>query len=205
MELIEKIEKSLQGPLPGPEAQYRMAHAARTSFPKPQREARIAAVLLLLFPKQEEWHTLFIQRVSSNPNDHHKGQIAFPGGMQEKSDRDLSHTALREAEEEVGLPTNGVEILGPLSTLYIPVSNFIVHPFVGKVNYTPEWMLQKSEVANIIETPLVYFRSPAAKSTTDISVSENLKLRNVPYFKLDGKILWGATAMMMNEFLALDW
>ena len=205
MELIEKIAVALERPLPGAEAQYRMAHAARSSYPRAKQNTRIASVLLLLYPKQDSWHTLYIQRVSSNPNDRHRGQIAFPGGMRESGDLDLAHTALREAEEEVGLAQDRVQMLGQLTPLYIPVSNFLVHPFIGFTDHTPGWTLQADEVAEIIEVPLSHMRDPLIRRYKHIQLSPRLTLRNVPYFDLEGRVLWGATAMITNEFLELDW
>ncbi|NNE28995.1 MAG: CoA pyrophosphatase [Saprospiraceae bacterium] len=192
-------------PLPGPEAQFRMAHGARVNYPEPNPHTRDASVLLLLFPEQDEWSTLFIQRVSHNPKDKHSGQIAFPGGMKDPGDDSLRHTALREAQEEVGLASEKVNLLGELSPLFISVSNFMVHPFVGMVDHKPSWTLQEKEVAGIIETPINFFTNPKQIEHTNIRISDNLRLRNVPYFNMQGKVLWGATAMILNEFLELEW
>lgn len=203
--LISFLRQRLQTPLPGRTAFLEMAPTKERVFPDSidTDNAKLAAVLLLLFKKSEEWHTVFIQRVSSNKRDTHNGQISFPGGKREDSDKDLQETALREAREEIGIKSEDVEILGKLSQMYIPVSNFIVEPFIGFLDYPPQYTLQASEVAGIIETPINHFFNPSVRKITDRKVATYLTLKNVPYFDLNGKILWGATAMMMNEFLSL--
>lgn len=199
--LISQIQENLNQPLPGPEAQYRMAHAVRGSYPASSKNARIACVLVALYPKQGDWHIVLIQRVSSNPRDRHGGQISFPGGGYEDSDGSLEQGALREANEEVGIIPEDVNLLGRLTELFIPVSNFVVHPFVGSLNYVPKFVPQISEVHEIIEVPLHALQNPANRLTTEIRLPNNITLKNVPYFDVNGHVVWGATAMMLNEFL----
>ena len=199
--LISLIAQNLNQPLPGPEAQYRMAHAVRGSYPATSADARVACVLLALYPKQNDWHLVLIQRVSSNPNDRHGGQISFPGGGYEEADGTLEQGALREANEEVGIIAEDVTLLGRLTELFIPVSNFIVHPFVGWLDYTPAFTPQLSEVHAIVEVPLDSLLDPANRRKTEIKLPNNITLKEVPYFDINGHIVWGATAMMLNEFL----
>lgn len=201
MKLIQNIKERLSLPLPGSSVQLKMAHDIRyISRPTPE-DARVACVLALLYPKQGEWHTVLILRKSSNKNDRHKGQVSFPGGQLEASDASLEAGALREAEEEVGVKINQVEILGRLTELYIPVSNFLVHPFVGFTTSLPDFKPQLSEVQEILQIPLAKLTDPNSVAQTDIKIAQNLTLKRVPYFNLNNKVVWGATAMMLNEFL----
>ncbi len=201
--LIPHLQERLQAPLPGPEAQYRMAHAVRGKYQLSSADARVACVLLALYPKASDWHLVLIQRVSSNPNDRHGGQISFPGGGYEATDGSLENGALREAEEEVGILPQDVNLLGRLTELFIPVSNFMVHPFIGHLDYAPQFVPQPSEVQEIIEVPLSTLRNPNNRQLTEIRISNNMTLKNVPYFDVNGRVVWGATAMMLNEFLEL--
>lgn len=200
---IEKLQVKLQEPLPGPSAQYQMAHAARkTALPVPEH-ANKAGVLALFYPKQKDWHIVLIERGGHHPKDRHKGQISFPGGRYEEQDGNLSITALREAEEEVGVNASQVSLLGPLSSLYIPVSNFAVHPFVGFVEQRPQFVPQESEVKAILEVPYQKLADPTTVELIDMKITEQIILKQVPYFNINGKIVWGATAMMLNELIAV--
>lgn len=200
-EFIDILLKRFKQPLPGRDAQLKMAHVTRRlyqsfSATKPQK----AGVLALLFMKNEEVHVLIIERMQAG-GDKHGGQLGFPGGKYEPNDKTLLDTAVREAEEEVGIPSTEVNVLGPLTTLYIPVSNFLVHPFVGYLNNTPKYQLQEKEVKAVLEVPLSHLMNPENKRTTDIRIGKNLILKNVPYFDVEGKVLWGATAMMLSELI----
>lgn len=110
------------------------------------------------------------------------------------------HTALREAMEETGVAPDQVEMLGPLTSLYIPVSNFEVHPFVGYTTTRPDFVLQQDEVDDIIEVPVSFLLDPGSIQTIDLTV-RNFQLKNVHCFKYEGHIIWGATAMMLNELV----
>lgn len=198
---IDHLHRRLQQPLPGQEAQFRLAHAARYTAAPPPPNARKASVLVLFFPKDEHWHLVLIERESSNPNDRHSGQVSFPGGQHDSGDPDYQYTALREAWEEVKAPMDQIQVLGALTELYIPVSNFLVYPYVGWLAEQPAFAPQLSEVRAILETPFASFQKPDSLRTTDIEIGQGLRLRDVPYFDIDGRIVWGATAMIISELL----
>lgn len=199
-DFIDDLRLKLQQPLPGRVAHLKMTPASRRQYVDAPPTVRQAAVMATLFPKNDEWHIVFIQR-NPHDKDHHGGQISFPGGKAEPSDATMLDTALRETEEEVGILRSEVKVLGGLSELYIPVSNFQVHPFVGYLERQPSYRLQLEEVSGVLEVPLAHLRNEAALRTTDIPVNKVLTMKNVPYYDLDGKILWGATAMMVSELV----
>jgi 8-oxo-dGTP pyrophosphatase MutT (NUDIX family) len=199
--MIENLKYQLSKPLPGRPAQYKMAHAVRVNYPPAPVDARVACVLTLLYPKNNDWHIVLIERMSTHKNDRHSGQISFPGGGLEASDATLAAGALREANEEVGVITDDIELLGQLTEMYIPVSNFLVHPFVGKLDYTPTFIPQPSEVKSILEVPLTLLQDPKTTQTKHLKLSEQITLKNVPYYSIQNHIVWGATAMMLSEFL----
>ncbi len=201
--MIQNLKYQLSQVLPGRPAQYKMAFSKRANYPPPPLDAKIACVLSLLYPKDGEWHIVLIERMSTNKNDRHSGQISFPGGGLESSDASLEAGALREANEEVGVNADHIELLGKLTDIYIPVSNFLVHPFVGKLDYTPQFIPQQSEVKSILEVPLSLLNDPKTIQKTEIKISTNTTLKNVPYYNIQNHVVWGATAMMLSEFLTV--
>ena len=203
MSFINQLKHQLNQPLPGPEAQYKMAHAVRHSYPPPPPTATIACVLALLYPKELDWHTVLIQRIVNDRHDRHSGQISFPGGRYETSDGSYENGALREAEEEVGLDPQQVEIIGQLTDLYIPVSNFLVYPFVGISQQEQQFVPQPTEVQGILEVPIPHLLHKETIQTTNLRLSNQLTLQNVPFYNVQGKIVWGATAMMLSELLEI--
>ena len=126
--MIDQLRTQLQLALPGRPAQYKMAHAVRVNYPTPPPDARIACVLNLLYPKNDEWYLVLIERMSLYKNDRHSGQISFPGGGLETSDSSLEAGALREAKEEIGVHSEDIEILGSLTDIYIPVTQYVCEP-----------------------------------------------------------------------------
>jgi len=197
------LAKALEQPLPGVEAQLQLARPARSLSAPQGVTPREAGVLVLVYPTASGDHFPLIVRTSNNPNDRHGGQISLPGGKREKGDASIEETALREAEEEVGVDASKVTVLGSLSTLYIPVSNFNVYPTVGFIEEAPLWVPQTSEVVRIIEAPLKRLHHPEVVKQTDLKYYDKSTLRNVPYFDVEGHVVWGATAMILSEFRQL--
>jgi 8-oxo-dGTP pyrophosphatase MutT (NUDIX family) len=198
---IAHVRRCLADPLPGFEAQLQMAPAYRqnaTLAHIDDKDCREAGVLALLFPIEDEPHLLLTVR--RDDLRQHGGQISFPGGRRE-ADETLLETALREAHEEVGVVPEEVEVLGPLTPLYIPPSNFCVHPFVGALSVTPVLYPQDAEVSAILRVPLVHLLTPATRRR------EPWNLRGqeieIPFLDVEGHKVWGATAMMLGELLAL--
>lgn len=200
---IYRLRERLQGALPGAAAQYRMAHIVRQRDVPPPPDARQAGVLALFYPKGQDWHIVLIERASSHPADRHGGQISFPGGKYEETDGSLANTALREAEEEVGVPAGKVELIGQLTELYIPVSNFLVSPHVGYATTAPRFRAQAHEVQSILEVPFSLLQRAETRQETDLRITGNITLRDVPFYNVFGKVVWGATAMMLSELLEL--
>jgi 8-oxo-dGTP pyrophosphatase MutT (NUDIX family) len=191
-----------EGPLPGREVQLTMAPPLRGDYAAPPPNARRASVLALLYPIEARLHLLYIQRTSPK-RDRHAGQISFPGGSVEPADSDAAATALRETEEEVGIPRDAVELLGGLTPLYIPVSNFLVDPFVGYLPERPAFVLQKSEVARTLELPLADFLSDDVLKVGTRKLGSGMSLPDVPYWLVDNEEIWGATSMITAELVAL--
>ena len=160
-----------------------------------------AAVLVLLYKKNNTWHIPLIQRTIDNHA--HSGQISLPGGRYEETDRNLMHTALRETEEEIGVAQDDIEILGQLTPIYIPPSNFNVAPFVGVFkNGLPVFTPDKKEVDHIINISYNSLCNPQHIATDSFHVRD---MRfTTPCFKINGYTIWGATAMMLNEFIAVS-
>jgi 8-oxo-dGTP pyrophosphatase MutT (NUDIX family) len=194
----ELIREELKKDPPGSEAQYRMAPGLRLRI-NPNASVKKAAVLVLLYPVEGSLNTVFIRRTQYSGI--HSGQISLPGGKMEKIDPDIARTALREAEEEIGINPNDVEVLGQLSKLFIPVSNMLVYPVVGYIADKPVFRPQDKEVAELIETPVEEFLRPGVvQDKTEIILFRRAK---VPFYNINGNQIWGATAMIISEFTEL--
>ncbi len=204
-DLFAQIQMRIKNPLPGQSAQYRMAHAFRRNWSDVVPENAIAsAVMILLYPVADVPHVAFIQRTSRNPNDKHSGQISFPGGrFDEGMDSSLLACAIRETEEEIGVQVSENQIVIQMTPLYIPVSNFMVTPFLATLDSLPPLLLQASEVEEVLQYPLQHFRENEHIKTTTLHFGNENTLDDVHYYDLDGRILWGATAMMMSELMAM--
>ena len=199
-EFCSKLSYRLSLPLPGIQAQLKMAHLERRlnySQRNIPPHARIGAVLILLFEEEDVLKTCFIERTTYDGV--HSGQIAFPGGRKEENET-LVQAALREAEEEVGVKKSDVILLGQLTELYIPPSNFLVHPFVGAISYKPSFLPEPAEVAEVVEIKVDELSDVRYRGEKKIKLS-NGTMVETPYFNLHGKTVWGATAMIISEFL----
>lgn len=196
---IDNLKTNLQKPLPGVEAQFEMAHVKREKVLSNSYESqnyRPSAVLILLFPnEQKQTSVLLIERMTYN--GHHSGQIAFPGGKVEPDDINLQATALREFFEETGSDVTPT-VIGKLTPVYIPVSKFMVQPFVSYVEQKPNFSASAYEVNALIEWEINHLLNPDIVKETTIEPTPGYKLKT-PYFDVQGKVLWGATAMMLNE------
>ena len=198
---IEKINYRLNsGILPGKEVQYQMAPPGRPrDYPK-HNDFNQAAVAILLYQKQDEIYFPLIRRTSNNFNDKHKGQISLPGGKLDDSDPDFYHCALRELEEELGVKEDKIKPVGSLTELFIPVSNFKVYPYVVFSDYNINFVPRQSEVQYVLEVSLKDLLDKNSMKTGKIIVDNGRELEDIPYFLLNDQVVWGATAMILNEF-----
>jgi 8-oxo-dGTP pyrophosphatase MutT (NUDIX family) len=200
---VETLRRRLAGRLPGLDAQLRMAPRPRSGpEPGPALEAlRPAAALLLVYPHRGSWHVPLTVRGSSLR--HHTGQVSLPGGRVDAGES-VEEAALREAHEEVGIIPTDVELLGRLTPLPIVVSDHILHPVVGIASERPGFTIATHEVERLIELPVTRLRQLDA-----VVWEERLHSRpphvvmDVPCFDVQDVRVWGATAMVLAEFLAL--
>ena len=198
---LTRLSERLDAPLPGASAQMTMAPGPRPTHIQVPKNARKSGVLCLLYPDQKgDLSTVYMKRTEDGRV--HSGQISFPGGRWEEYDESLTHTALREAEEEVGVPAGEIKVIGQLSHLYIPPSNSWVLPTVGFVPQRPRFIPDPLEVAQIIEVEISHLLRDDLRELREVSVSSGLHLR-VPGFEIRGHWVWGATAMMTAEMISV--
>lgn len=199
-EFISKLKQQLTQPLPGEEAQYRMASANRKMHLKEllanAKNPKVSAVLVLLYPSGENINILLMQRTTDQGV--HSGQVSFPGGKYEIQDGTFENTALREAGEELSILKDRVNIIGGLSPLYIPPSNFLVHPFIGYTVEKPAIVPSKNEVYEVIEADIELLLDDKLKERKVIDV-RGYSI-DTPYYNIYGHVVWGATAMILSEF-----
>lgn len=200
---IDWLRWRLLQPLPGLEAQNKMAARVRELPSVIPDNAKLSAVLALLFPKKDILNLLLIKRVDDGKP--HSGQISFPGGRKDTTDATLTDTALRETYEEVGISATSIDVIGALTSLYIPVSYSLVHPFLGFLPQEPKYMLSINEVQYTIEVPLHELFAPEKKIVTHITPAAfpDITLK-APAYKWDEEhLIWGATAMIISELEVL--
>lgn len=197
-ESVVKI-KHLQ--LFGESSHAKMSPPYRLDLAKKMKEkalsAKKAGVMALFYPNRQA-HTNLVLILRKTYKGVHSAQVGFPGGKFEKSDHSLEFTALRETEEEIGIPNEQIQVLRKISPLYIPPSNFMVHPYMGILDHYPKFRKQEEEVEQILEISLNEFLLESNSISTVVPTSYNVEVE-VPAFKLNGHIVWGATAMMLGE------
>lgn len=202
MQIIEKLKNRLSQPLPGLDIQMNMAPDIRKRDYHIPDNVKVSAVLVLLYPHNEELHVVLMKRPENGAK--HSGQVCFPGGKREESDANFTETALREAWEEMGILPEKVTVLGELSELYIPPSNYMVYPSVGYTHERPNFVPEPNEVTQIIEVPLSYLLQDEIKTAKKVPMTgENSLILEMPGYEVFGHFIWGATAMMISEFLHL--
>ena len=196
----EKLRAELANELPGEMAHSMMMPILRDDnmkMPTGQPPPMKSAVLILFYPDEHDHiHFPLIQRPTYNGA--HSAQVSFPGGKEEPTDISLIQTALREAKEEVGIIPEKVEIIGKMTDLFIWVSNYIVTPVIGFVNEEPDFQKDDQEVDAIIKVDLYDIINPEKRKEGTILARGKYKIQT-PYFDIDNRIVWGATAMMLNE------
>lgn len=195
----KKLEYKLEHELVGELAHLKMIPKGRDLYPNKNDNPRQSAVLISFYQQDNELYFPLIKRTKSNGV--HSGQMALPGGKVENSDKNLIHTALREAEEEVGLKQSNIQVIGTLSQIYIGVTNIMVQPVVGFMNSKPDFTPQLSEVEGIYVVKLSELLNPENKRCEIWEIrGEQIE---VPFYLLNGKKVWGATAMILSELEAL--
>lgn len=197
--MIDLIKDKINQELPGIKAHLEMVPDGRRLQPDlTKTEPKKSAVLALLHQHGQELDLLFIKRTNRG---RHGGQIAFPGGKVEPEDRSLLDTALRETQEEVGISNELIVPLGALTEIYIPVSNYSVQPYLGFYdgNSKPSLVNEKTEVEKSFWAPVRQIHQYKQVQKTTIVTTSGMKLKNVPYFDMNSHVVWGATALILNE------
>lgn len=193
---LETLNQALRLPDFNPTAAHlTMAPIGRAMRPPQGVTPHQAGVLVLLFPQADDFHIVLTRRTDSLRG--HSGQISFPGGRRDAQDESFTATALRETCEELGICDPAMQIIGMLSPIYIPPSNFEVHPIVAALPERPVFAPNPHEVAEVFTLPL------AALLDSSIKASENREIQGmrlqIPFYNVDGHKVWGATAVMLSE------
>ena len=195
--LSQNIKERLLNPLPGIKAHQLTKVISKNdfTFSNTTENAIPAAVLILLFPFEKEIQFFLTQRTKSV--EHHKGQISLPGGMRETNES-LSETALRETEEEIGVNRNTVELLGSLTPFFVPVTGYIIHPYIGCCKEKPSTKIYSGEVDKLFSISI------SELIDEKILITEEWNIRgygaSVPYYNFNLCKVWGATAAILSEF-----
>jgi 8-oxo-dGTP pyrophosphatase MutT (NUDIX family) len=203
---LDTVRRALTKPLLGLSAQQALMPPYRQNIvPREIIDAKHGGVLILLYPRNDELHFILTKR--TDHLDKHKGQISLPGGGHEAHDRDYQATALREAREELNIELNHYEVLGQLSTIYVPPSNFYVYPTVAYIDHRPDFQPDPFEVAEVIEVPLSHMLDPQTRVVEEWTMPQynNLKVM-MPYYRIGAHgehKVWGATAIILAEFVAM--
>jgi 8-oxo-dGTP pyrophosphatase MutT (NUDIX family) len=201
--VVALLERRLAGALPGASAHAFVAPLPRRQWPTGFNPARIrhAAGLLLVFPDHDNAHVMLTVRAGTLAR--HSGQVSLPGGVVDPGET-FEQAALREAHEEVALPLDAVRVLGALTPIDIPVSGFRLHPIVAAMPTRPAVVASDGEVARILSVPLDDLLDARRLQPVE-RIRDEIRL-TVPAFHVEGEEIWGATAMVLAEFLTiLDW
>jgi len=200
-DFLDKLKQGFSRELPGIDAHKRMSPINRLIAPltvEERKKYRNSAVSLICFPINNNIHCVLLQRSEYEGN--HSAQMSFPGGKWEENDESLEHTARRETLEEIGVTLAAANLIGKLTEVYIPVSNFVIEPYVYFLNEAPTLFPNVREVASLHYISVLDLLNDEYIKAMDMTLSTGIKMKNVPYFLLDNKIVWGATAIVLSEF-----
>lgn len=200
-QFFSQLKQRIQEPLPGLPAQMKMVPGDRKQEVKVPDNARKAAVMLLLYPHEEKIYIPFIKRVEDGRV--HGGQISFPGGSHDEADPDFRYTALREVKEEIGVIPEKIEVLGPISPIYIPPSNFIVETYVGTLIQRPTFVPEPEEVADIVEIEVAEFLKEENVGIHRVDVFGGNFIDAPGYTPYGANLIWGGTSMIISEFVEI--
>jgi len=192
---IDTLGKRLKEPLPGIVSHRKYMHRGRMNNLAVPDNVRHSAVLILLYPWMSQTYFPLILRPPYDGK--HGGQMALPGGKAEPSDENLVRTALREAQEEIGIKAIDVNVLGELTDVYISVSNYIVHPVIGYVDYKPEFYPDAREVERIYHTDIEDIIRGGDIVNREIRIGNQQV--SVPGFEIQDSWVWGATSLILSE------
>ena len=204
MKIIEDIRRELND-LPGEAAHKDMIpfRLVASEVLKAPIDYKLSAVLILLYRQDDALHFILTER--QDYDGKHAGQISLPGGKTEPEDLTTRITALRETHEEIGVPAGEIEVLGQMTAVYIPVSNFLIHPYVGFVENIPDLIPDPREVKSILYCSTQDLLRDESRTHTKIQMKNGVWMNDIPAFLLEEKIVWGATAIILNEFkMVLD-
>ena len=188
--------------LPGIQAQILMSSSERKKFINNFKNYELnsfkASVLICVYQNKDGDACFSLMQRPENEGIH-SGQICLPGGKREKFDDSNWNTSIRETQEEIGLKAKSMKFVKPLSSIYIPPSNFMVYPFIAIYNKTPNFKIDDKEVRKVFDVPFEKLLDDSLKISIDIS-NEYMKERGVPAYNFYNNIVWGATAMILSEF-----
>ena len=197
--LINFLKNAIVAELPGQDAQAIMmptlSDKSRFSL-EAKKDAREGGVMILFYQKDGSVHFPLIQR--PDYDGVHAKQMSFPGGKKDSDDESLIVTALRETEEEIGIDPHKIEVIGALTELFIIASNFNVLPTIGLIKEVPEFLADEHEVDEIIEVKLADLMDDDKQKEKPLTILQGITI-NAPYFDLNDKVVWGATAMILSE------
>ncbi len=194
-EIKQKLLSISPDEYPGSEAHMEMTPYKKDLVIK-NDAPRLSAVMILVYVNESHTEILLLKR--SDYQGVHSSQVSFPGGKKDDSDLDLAFTACRELREETGISSTEIELIGSLTPMFIPPSNFLVHPYLAVSDKVPQIKLDERESQYHFGIRLDELLSDDFLSRTDITTSYG-RLKDVPYFRLNNEIIWGATAAILNE------
>lgn len=198
MDFYQQLKNELAN-LPGEIAHTEMfpLRAKTSDALKTESDYKLSGVLALLYHTNNTPQIILTERQIYEGK--HSGQMSFPGGKKEDTDDSTLAAALRETHEEIGIAPDKVNFIGALSEVYIPVSKFLVHPYLGYLNETPQFVKSEREVKSIITFDVKELIKDSNRIVTNIPIGNGTTIKNVPAFYIQEKVIWGATALMLNE------